>query len=52
MDMNLGKLQDTVTDREPGVLQSWGLKESDMTEQQQQSHKRDGEAGARAGLQE
>ena len=34
MDMSLSKLQEIVKDREPGMLQSWGPKESDMTEQQ------------------
>ena len=32
MDMSLSKLQEIVKDREPGMLQSWGPKESDMTE--------------------
>ena len=32
MDMSLSKLQELVMDREPGMLQSWGHKESDMTE--------------------
>ena len=31
MDMSLSKLQELVMDREPGMLQSWGHKESDMT---------------------
>ena len=31
MDMSLSKLQEIVKDREPGMLQSWGPKESDMT---------------------
>ena len=33
MDMSLSKLQELVMDREPGMLQSWGHKELDMTEQ-------------------
>ena len=33
MDMNLSKLHELVMDREVGVLQSRGCKESDMTEQ-------------------
>ena len=33
MDMSLGKLQKTVKDRDPGVLQSMGHKELDPTEQ-------------------
>ena len=33
MDMNLSKLWELVMDREAGVLQSMGCKESDMTEQ-------------------
>ena len=40
MDMNLGKLQETVEDRGPGVLQSMGLqrvKHDLATEQQKQS---------------
>ena len=32
MDMSLGKLQELVMDREPGVLQSMGLQELDTTE--------------------
>ena len=32
MDMSLGKLRELVMDRGPGVLQSMGLEESDMTE--------------------
>ena len=32
MDMSLGKLQELVMDREPGVLQSVGHKESDTNE--------------------
>ena len=32
MNMSLNKLWDTVKDRKPGVLQSMGCKESDMTE--------------------
>ena len=32
MGMNLGKLQELVMDREPGVLQSVGHKESDTNE--------------------
>ena len=32
MDMSLGKLQELVMDREAGVLQFMGSKESDMTE--------------------
>ena len=32
MDMSLSKLQEVVEDRKPGVLQSMGLKELDMTE--------------------
>ena len=31
LDMSLSKLQELVMDREPGMLQSWGHKESDMT---------------------
>ena len=31
MDMNLNKLWEVVKDREAGILQSWGPKESDMT---------------------
>ena len=31
MDMSLSKLQELVMDREPGMLQSGGHKESDMT---------------------
>ena len=33
MDMSLSKLQEMVIDREPGLLQSMGHKELDMTEQ-------------------
>ena len=33
MDMSLSKLWELVMDREAGVLQSMGRKESDMTEQ-------------------
>ena len=33
MDVNLSKLQELVTDKKSGVLQSMGLKESDTTEQ-------------------
>ena len=33
MDVNLSKLQELVTDKKSGVLQSIGLKESDTTEQ-------------------
>ena len=33
MDMSLSKLQETVKDRKPGVLQSTVCQESDMTEQ-------------------
>ena len=33
MDMNLSKLQKIVKDSKPGVLQSWGYKESDTTQQ-------------------
>ena len=32
VDMSLGKLRELVMDRGPGVLQSMGLEESDMTE--------------------
>ena len=32
MDMSLSKLWELVMDRWPGVLQSMGCKESDMTE--------------------
>ena len=32
MDMSLSKLWVLVMDREAGVLESWGLKESDTTE--------------------
>ena len=32
MDMSPSKLQEVVEDRKPGVLQSMGLKELDMTE--------------------
>ena len=32
MDISLGKLQELVMDREAGMLQSMGCKESDMTE--------------------
>ena len=32
MDMSLSKLWVLVMDREAGVLESWGLKESDMAE--------------------
>ena len=32
MDMNLSKLWELVMDREAGVLQFWGRKESDTTE--------------------
>ena len=32
MDMSLSKLQETVGDREVGVLPSWGCKESDVAE--------------------
>ena len=32
MDMNLSKLQETVKDREAGVLRYMGSAESDMTE--------------------
>ena len=31
MNMNLGKLWEIVRDREAGVLQSWGCRESDTT---------------------
>ncbi len=31
MNMNLGKLWEMVRDREPGVLQSMGLQEPDIT---------------------
>ena len=31
VDMSLSKLQVIVKDREPGVLQPWGHKESDTT---------------------
>ena len=31
MDMHLSKLQETVKDREPGMLQFLGCKESDTT---------------------
>ena len=34
MNVNLSKLQKTVKDREPGVLQFTGCKESDMNQQQ------------------
>ena len=33
MDMSLGILRETVKDRKPGVLQSMGCKELDMTQQ-------------------
>ena len=33
MDMSLSKLRELVMDRRPGVHDSWGRKESDMTEQ-------------------
>ena len=33
MDVSLSKLRKLAMDRRPGVLQSWGRKESDMTEQ-------------------
>ena len=32
MDMDLGRLQELVMDRKPGVLQFMGRKESDTTE--------------------
>ena len=32
MDMHLSKLQEIVKDKEAGMLQSWGLRESDTTE--------------------
>ena len=32
MDMSLSKLREMVKDREPGVLQSMGSKQSDMTD--------------------
>ena len=35
MDMSLSKLWELMKDRKPGLLQSMGCKESDMTEQQQ-----------------
>ena len=33
MDMSLGKLWELVMDREAWLTDSWGLKESEMTEQ-------------------
>jgi len=38
VDMSLNNLREIVKDREPGVLQSMGHKELDMTQQQPHSN--------------